>query len=72
MGVGSGVEARGGEGPWIWIADASGLLACGSRVVFLHEGKVAWQGTQREFDTTDEPIVRQLATGSLEGPISYL
>ena len=41
------------------------------RLVFLHEGKVAWQGSVQEFDETSEPIVRQFATGSLNGPITY-
>ncbi|KAI7841119.1 hypothetical protein COHA_005090 [Chlorella ohadii] len=41
------------------------------RIIFLHEGRVVWQGTVEEFDTTDEPIVRQFASGSLEGPIRY-
>jgi len=41
------------------------------RIVFLHKGKVAWEGTVEEFDTTTEPIVRQFATGSLQGPITY-
>ena len=30
---------------------------------------MVWEGTSEEFDTTDEPIVRQFATGSLTGPI---
>jgi ABC-type transporter Mla maintaining outer membrane lipid asymmetry ATPase subunit MlaF len=42
------------------------------RIIFLHEGKVVWEGTNKEFDTTDEPIVRQFAVGSLDGPIAYL
>jgi ABC-type transporter Mla maintaining outer membrane lipid asymmetry ATPase subunit MlaF len=42
------------------------------RIIFLHQGKVVWQGTTEEFDTTDEPIVRQFAEGSLEGPIAYV
>ncbi len=41
------------------------------RIVFLHKGKVAWEGSVAEFDTTTEPIVRQFATGSLQGPITY-
>jgi ABC-type transporter Mla maintaining outer membrane lipid asymmetry ATPase subunit MlaF len=41
------------------------------RLIFLHAGKVVWEGTSEEFDTTDEPIVRQFATGSLTGPIVY-
>lgn len=42
------------------------------RIIFLHGGKVVWEGKVEEFDTTDEPIVRQFASGSLEGPIVYL
>ncbi|KIY95370.1 hypothetical protein MNEG_12590 [Monoraphidium neglectum] len=42
------------------------------RIIFLHQGRVVWQGTTEEFDSTDEPIVRQFAEGSLEGPISYV
>ncbi|GMH33493.1 hypothetical protein BSKO_01327 [Bryopsis sp. KO-2023] len=42
------------------------------RLIFLHDGKVVWQGSTKEFDTTQEAIVRQFATGSLEGPIQYV
>lgn len=35
------------------------------------QGQVVWEGTTEEFDTTDEPIVRQFASGSLGGPIKY-
>ncbi len=42
------------------------------RIIFLHQGRVVWEGTTEEFDTTEEPIVRQFAEGSLEGPISYV
>ncbi|CAL8470343.1 g9885 [Coccomyxa elongata] len=41
------------------------------RIIFLHEGKVVWEGPVEEFDSTDEPIVRQFASGSLQGPIRY-
>ncbi|CAG9466454.1 unnamed protein product [Pedinophyceae sp. YPF-701] len=44
--------------------------AC-DRIIFLHRGRVVWEGSAAEFDTTDEPIVRQFATGSLDGPIKY-
>lgn len=42
------------------------------RIIFLHEGKVVWEGPVEEFDTTEEPIVRQFASGSLSGPIIYV
>ena len=35
------------------------------------QGKVVWEGSVTEFDTTEEPIVRQFASGSLTGPIKY-
>lgn len=41
------------------------------RLLFLHEGKVVWSGTSEEFDRTTNPIVRQFADGSLDGPIRY-
>jgi ABC-type transporter Mla maintaining outer membrane lipid asymmetry ATPase subunit MlaF len=42
------------------------------RLVFLHEGKVVWQGPTSEFDTTDDPYVRQFSHGLLTGPIQYV
>ncbi|KAK9809513.1 hypothetical protein WJX73_007062 [Symbiochloris irregularis] len=41
------------------------------RLIFLHEGKVVWEGPAEEFNTTDVPIVKQFRTGSLSGPISF-
>uniref|UniRef100_A0A7N0VJQ1 ABC transporter domain-containing protein n=1 Tax=Kalanchoe fedtschenkoi TaxID=63787 RepID=A0A7N0VJQ1_KALFE len=41
------------------------------RLLFLHEGKVVWEGVTEEFMTSSNPIVRQFATGSLDGPIRY-
>ena len=42
------------------------------RIIFLHGGQVVWQGDVSEFETTPEPIVRQFASGSLNGPIVYM
>lgn len=41
------------------------------RLLFLHEGEVVWQGMTDEFTTSTNPIVRQFASGSLDGPIIY-
>jgi ABC-type transporter Mla maintaining outer membrane lipid asymmetry ATPase subunit MlaF len=30
------------------------------RILFLHEGKVVWEGTTAEFETSTNPIVRQV------------
>ncbi|XP_022742681.1 protein TRIGALACTOSYLDIACYLGLYCEROL 3, chloroplastic isoform X2 [Durio zibethinus] len=41
------------------------------RLLFLHEGKIVWQGMTDEFTTSTNPIVQQFASGSLDGPIRY-
>ncbi|KAL3693860.1 hypothetical protein R1sor_007511 [Riccia sorocarpa] len=41
------------------------------RLLFLHEGRVVWEGKTAEFETTSNPTVRQFANGSLRGPIVY-
>ena len=38
---------------------------------WLVQGSVVWEGTVAEFDTCEVPIVRQFASGSLDGPIRY-
>ena len=42
------------------------------RIIFLNQGRVVWQGSAAEFETTEEPIVRQFREGSLDGPIAYV
>jgi phospholipid/cholesterol/gamma-HCH transport system ATP-binding protein len=42
------------------------------RVVFLHHGRVQWEGKVHEIDTTDDPLIRQFFSGSVEGPIHVL
>ncbi|MBW4498984.1 MAG: ABC transporter ATP-binding protein [Scytonema hyalinum WJT4-NPBG1] len=39
------------------------------QVVFLYQGKVQWQGSVNEIDTTDHPLIRQFISGSVSGPI---
>ena len=39
------------------------------RVVFLYAGKIQWEGTVEEIDSTDNPLVRQFFNASVEGPI---
>ncbi|CAK8542497.1 unnamed protein product [Lathyrus sativus] len=41
------------------------------RLLFLHKGKVVWEGMTHEFTTSTNPIVQQFASGSLDGPIKY-
>ncbi|MFB2918061.1 MULTISPECIES: ABC transporter ATP-binding protein [Aerosakkonema] len=39
------------------------------RIVFLYRGKVQWSGSLSEIDTTDNALIRQFFSGSVEGPI---
>ncbi|NET00865.1 MAG: ATP-binding cassette domain-containing protein [Sphaerospermopsis sp. SIO1G1] len=39
------------------------------RLVFLHQGKVKWQGKVNEIDNTEDIHIRQFVSGSVEGPI---
>ncbi len=42
------------------------------RVLFLYEGKIQWQGRVDEIDTTENPLVRQFFSGSINGPIRVI
>ncbi|XP_020089519.1 protein TRIGALACTOSYLDIACYLGLYCEROL 3, chloroplastic isoform X1 [Ananas comosus] len=41
------------------------------RLLFLYEGRIVWEGMTQEFTRSTNPIVRQFASGSLDGPIRY-
>jgi phospholipid/cholesterol/gamma-HCH transport system ATP-binding protein len=41
------------------------------RVVFLHEGKIRWDGHVRDIDHCDNPYVVQFFSASLEGPMRF-
>ena len=67
------LKTKGGVNTYIVVThQASTIARAVDRIIFLHEGMVAWQGNQEEFASTAEPIVRQFRSGSLSGPISYV
>ncbi|HEY9626554.1 MAG: ABC transporter ATP-binding protein [Oscillatoriophycideae cyanobacterium NC_groundwater_1537_Pr4_S-0.65um_50_18] len=39
------------------------------RIVFLYQGRVQWEGTSAEIDTTENQVARQFFSGSIDGPI---
>ena len=39
------------------------------RIIFLYQGKVQWQGSVSEIDTTDHPYMKQFMSGDIDGPI---
>lgn len=63
---------RGGISSYVVVTHQHSTIkrAC-DRLIFLHEGRVVWEGSVSEFETSDEPIVRQFASGSLYGPMTY-
>ncbi|AFZ23982.1 ABC-type transport system involved in resistance to organic solvents, ATPase component [Cylindrospermum stagnale PCC 7417] len=42
------------------------------RLIFLYQGKVQWQGTVNQIDSTDHPLIRQFMSGSVHGPIQVV
>jgi phospholipid/cholesterol/gamma-HCH transport system ATP-binding protein len=42
------------------------------RIVFLYRGKVQWEGTVSDIESTDNLLVRQFFSGSVEGPIQVI
>jgi phospholipid/cholesterol/gamma-HCH transport system ATP-binding protein len=47
----------------------STIRRTGDRLVFLYKGKFQWDGHVSDIDSTDNPLIRQFFSGSVEGPI---
>jgi phospholipid/cholesterol/gamma-HCH transport system ATP-binding protein len=64
---------RAGGGSYVMVTHQdSTIRRTADRVVFLFHGKVQWDGRVEEIDTTDNPLVRQFFSGSVNGPIQLL
>ncbi|NLQ04590.1 ABC transporter ATP-binding protein [Cylindrospermopsis raciborskii MVCC19] len=42
------------------------------KLIFLYQGKVQWQGKISEIDYTDNQLIRQFMSGSIQGPIQVI
>jgi phospholipid/cholesterol/gamma-HCH transport system ATP-binding protein len=61
---------RTGGGSYVMVTHQdSTIRRTADRVIFLYHGKIQWQGKVDEIDTTDNPMVRQFFSSSVEGPI---
>ncbi len=40
-----------------------------SRIVFLYQGKIQWDGNTKDAYVSEHPVLKQFFTGSMEGPI---
>lgn len=62
-----------GCGTYIMVSHQhSTIRRTADRVIFLYDGKIQWQGTVDEIDSTDNPLVKQFFSGSVEGPIRVI
>lgn len=62
--------ARGGCSTYVMVTHQdSTIRRTSDRIVFLYSGKVQWQGTVSDIETTENPLVRQFFSGSITGPI---
>ncbi|WP_019507432.1 ABC transporter ATP-binding protein [Pleurocapsa sp. PCC 7319] len=62
-----------GCGTYIMVSHQdSTIRRTADRVVFLYGGKIQWSGTVEEIDSTDNPLVRQFFSASVEGPIRVI
>jgi phospholipid/cholesterol/gamma-HCH transport system ATP-binding protein len=62
-----------GCGTYVMVShQESTIRRTGKRVVFLYGGKIQWQGTVDQIDSTDHPMVRQFFSASVDGPIHVI
>jgi phospholipid/cholesterol/gamma-HCH transport system ATP-binding protein len=62
-----------GCGTYIMVSHQdSTIRRTADRIVFLYGGKIQWQGGLEDIDTTDNPLVRQFFSASIEGPIRVI
>ena len=65
--------ADNGCGTYIMVSHQdSTIRRTADRVLFLYGGKIQWRGKIEEIDTTDNPLVRQFFSASLDGPIRVI
>lgn len=49
--------------------DMSSVRKIADRVAMLYKGKIIWQGSVAEINSTDNPYIQQFVNGRAEGPI---
>lgn len=52
--------------------DIKSALEMGDKVAMLYEGRIIEEGTPEKINNSENPILRQFLSGSLEGPISVI
>lgn len=63
-------QSQGGCSSYVIVTHQdSTIRRTADRIIFLYQGKVQWEGTVHEIDTTDNAAARQFFSGSVTGPI---
>ncbi len=63
-------RAQGGCSTYVMVThQQSTIRRTADRVLMLHQGKIQWEGTVYEMDTTENPLIRQFLSGDIDGPI---
>ncbi|MGB0560606.1 MAG: ABC transporter ATP-binding protein [Spirulinaceae cyanobacterium] len=63
-------RAEGICGTYVMVShQQSTIRRTADRIIFLYDGRVQWQGTVPDLDTTENPLVRQFFNASTTGPI---
>lgn len=66
-------KAPGGCDTYVMVSHQdSTIRRTADRVIFLYGGKIQWQGTVDEIDDTDNPLMRQFFSASIDGPIRVI
>jgi phospholipid/cholesterol/gamma-HCH transport system ATP-binding protein len=66
-------DADQGCGTYVMVThQQSTIRRTADRVIFLYSGKVQWQGSVNDIETTDNPLVRQFFSASIDGPIKVI
>ncbi|MDX2097395.1 MAG: ABC transporter ATP-binding protein [Leptolyngbyaceae cyanobacterium bins.59] len=64
---------EGGCGSYVIVTHQdSTIRRTADRIIFLHQGRVQWEGRVEDVDRSDHPLIRQFFSGSVEGPIQVV
>ncbi|XHX80146.1 MAG: ABC transporter ATP-binding protein [Stenomitos frigidus ULC029] len=64
---------QGGCGTYVMVThQESTIRRTADRVVFLYQGKVQWEDSVQAVKTTDNPLIRQFFSGSIDGPMQIV
>lgn len=65
--------AKGGCSTYVMVTHQdSTIRRTTDHIIFLYRGKVQWQGSVKEMESCEHPMIAQFLTGNIRGPIQVL